>query len=206
MNSVSCDIFVINLEQDIMKKEHIQNHFREHGVENYTFIKAIDGRKLSGDELLEVYDEKKALEVHGRPLARGEIGCTLSHLECYKKIISQNLPGAFIFEDDVVFSVDTTCLMKKIQNNSAQLKTGVVLLGYAKYVCTYNTLINLTNKYCLKKIHKAGFSHGYFITHKAAQEILNFFSPISFPIDIWRRVQNGCSVNVYSCFPYCIDV
>ena len=129
------------------------------------------------------------MEVHGRPLARGEIGCTLSHLECYKKIISQDLAGAFIFEDDVVFSADTTCLMKKIHDNFAQLKSGVVLLGYSKYVYTYNTLIHLTNKYCIKKIYKAGFAHGYYITHNAAKEMLSLFQPVSFPIDIWKRVQ-----------------
>ena len=61
------------------------------------------------------------------------------------------MAGAFIFEDDVVFSADTTCLMKKIHDNFAQLKSGVVLLGYSKYVYTYNTLIHLTNKYCIKK-------------------------------------------------------
>ena len=123
MSVNSFDIFVINLKKDILKKEYIKNHFRDHGIENYTFIKAIDGREMSCEDLLKFYDKKKALEVHGRPLARGEIGCTLSHLECYKKIISQDLAGAFIFEDDVVFSADTTCLMKKIHDNFAQLKS-----------------------------------------------------------------------------------
>ena len=57
-----------------------------------------------------------------------------------------------------------------------------------------------------KKIYKAGFAHGYYITHNAAKEMLSLFQPVSFPIDIWKRVQKNCSLSVYSCFPYCIGV
>lgn len=206
MKNTHQHIFVINLEKDIKKKEYIKSHFREHGIEDYSFIKAVDGRKLSSDQLVEVYDENQALKVHGRLLARGEIGCALSHLECYRKIISQDLPGAFIFEDDVVFTSETRFLMGKIYEHCSKLKSGVVLLGYAKYVCKYKNFLNLSNKYRLKKIYKAGYAHSYFITREAAEQMLSLFSPISFPIDIWKRVQDGCAVDVYSCFPYCVKV
>ena len=59
MSVNSFDIFVINLKKDILKKEYIKNHFRDHGIENYTFIKAIDGREMSCEDLLKFYDKKR---------------------------------------------------------------------------------------------------------------------------------------------------
>ena len=40
--------------------------------------------------------------MRGRDIGIGEIGCALSHLSIYNKILQDGLAGALIFEDDVL--------------------------------------------------------------------------------------------------------
>lgn len=68
----------------------------------YQWVKAIDGELLDAQELGRVYRPKDTTaSIYTQPLSRGEIGCYLSHLECYRLIIEQNMPYALIMEDDM---------------------------------------------------------------------------------------------------------
>ncbi len=97
--------YLINLEkrQDRLKNfiENIETYLQDIQIEK---INAVDGSILD----LNNVDLKKNINPWNfknlkEKTLRGVIGCCLSHLNCYKKIIESNDKYAIIFEDDCVF-------------------------------------------------------------------------------------------------------
>ena len=89
-------IFVINLERSIDRRTYMQNQLNKFNVK-YQFFSAVDGK-----EKKDLYDEKKAIKRYRHPFVDGEIGCSLSHIGVYKKMIEKNISEALILEDDVL--------------------------------------------------------------------------------------------------------
>ena len=100
MNNIP--IFIVNLKKDTEKKAHMQQLCKQHGLD-CQFIDAVYGKEVDENELAKVYDRKRALEERGRELIAGEIGCTLSHKNIYRKIVNNHIEQALVFEDDITF-------------------------------------------------------------------------------------------------------
>jgi GR25 family glycosyltransferase involved in LPS biosynthesis len=94
-------VFVINLDRCVEKKKRMKK--RLHNI-NHTFINAIDGKKLNDRKLKKMNGNvlKEWRDPHsGRNITWGEIGCTLSHYNIYKRCVDNNIENAVILEDDV---------------------------------------------------------------------------------------------------------
>lgn len=99
----------------------IQN-FKFFGIE-YEFISEIYGKNLSDKELEKsVYDYKNCF------ITLGKIGCALSHLKIYQKMLDENIPYALILEDDAIFTQDTLKYIRKIDEFLKQSDFELVLL------------------------------------------------------------------------------
>jgi glycosyl transferase family 25 len=61
----------------------------------YSRIRAVDGGALSAEQ--EVYHQHELR----RRLSRAEIGCLLSHIDAWRRIVEQGLAAAIVMEDDV---------------------------------------------------------------------------------------------------------
>lgn len=64
-----------------------------------------------------------------RQPARGELGCSLSHYLVLNHIVKRNIQRAFIFEDDVSFTVDPTPVIQKLDSWSQDHRAFVVNWG-----------------------------------------------------------------------------
>lgn len=71
-------------------------------------IRAADGSSLPQ----ETVDEVNARNIWFRPLVRAEVGCLLSHRECWQRIAAGAEPFGAVFEDDVLLSQRTTALLQ----------------------------------------------------------------------------------------------
>jgi glycosyl transferase family 25 len=69
----------------------------------WSFVDGVDGESLSAQELREVYDEVRAVQTCGRPLAPAEIGCALAHRRVYELMAQRRLDAALVLEDDACF-------------------------------------------------------------------------------------------------------
>jgi len=67
----------------------------------YNFIDAVDGKNLDKSYINKYYSSHETKKLHGRELTRGEIGCSLSHLSLYKKMVTDGSDYAVILEDDI---------------------------------------------------------------------------------------------------------
>lgn len=94
-------IFVINLNESTERLERLKSEFERIGLD-FERIPAVDGRKLSENQIFEHYSSKLNRKKYFVPLSRPEIGLYMSHLKACEKIISESLDFGIILEDDIV--------------------------------------------------------------------------------------------------------
>lgn len=170
-------IFVINLKKDEKKREKIKQELEKYNLD-YELIEAIDGNKLSEKELeLLVKDYKKAY------LAKGEIGCALSHQLAYKKMQENKLHHALILEDDVEFDEKISSLLSDMDEFLADKKRFLCLAYKSKRV--FKPLSYETKKgFKIRESYEASRLHAYFITLQAAESIMKINQPIILEADM----------------------
>lgn len=94
-----CHCFVINLEKQEKRREIISKQLNALHIP-FEIFPAVNGRLLTQEQISQLYDREKALKKGYYDLTLPEIGCALSHINIYKKIVSENIPYALILEDD----------------------------------------------------------------------------------------------------------
>lgn len=184
-------VFVINLKKDIKKREQITQECEKHHLE-FELLEAVSGKDLSQDELLQKVS-KPALEY----LTLGEIGCALSHLAIYNKIISDDIPYALILEDDAILSPDLDSVLSAIISQIKPDQKRVYLLYKTEKVYS-NRVTPLNNDYLLYESRTPTYTHGYIITNKAARTLLKINSPVLVEADAWHTFYFMSFLKIYA--------
>ena len=118
-------IYIINLKRRTDKKRAMQKRLDDLKLKipylKYEFIEAVDGHVID-KEWLKQNDAAPLISWRDpkirRPLTRGEIGCMLSHIYAFDKIIESGKPG-LIIEDDAIFSDN---FVEKLNEMKTELK------------------------------------------------------------------------------------
>lgn len=94
-------IFVINLNESTERLERLKSEFERIGLD-FERLPAVDGRKLSDNQILKHYSPELNRKNYFVPLSKPEIGLYISHLRACEKIVSEELDFGIILEDDIV--------------------------------------------------------------------------------------------------------
>ena len=193
MNQLQC--FVVNLKRDSEKRNKIVKYLDNLNLD-YSFIEAVEGRDLTDAEIAENVDSEKAFARLGRHLSKGEIGCALSHLSIYKKIVDEKIEVSLILEDDV--KVDYPEAAAHIEAISHiledQLETvDCILLGHhPRYSRELETVTSVFERIKINKRVRLGWfterpvgAYAYLLTLEGAQKRLREFEMITKPLDHW---------------------
>lgn len=199
---------VINLEKNKERYERFMGSYdlKEIPIERFD---AIVGKDLDPEKHLSknAYNklllmEKRGYRTQHSELSRGAIGCYLSHVELYKKLINDNCEYYLIFEDDAILLPDSYNTILEILKTAPKdwdiinLSVGYgythykdfVSYEYIKYKHFYGTLCYIINK-------------------KGARKFLEEFEskPMTMQIDskMSHMIQNDKLV-MYGCKNYCI--
>lgn len=95
-------VYVINLAQEIDRKNSIEKQFKKLDFYNYSFVEGVYGPSLTEEVKTKLYNNKLAEKINTSLIDR-QIGASLSHQKCYSSIVTNNIAHAVIIEDDVVF-------------------------------------------------------------------------------------------------------
>jgi glycosyl transferase family 25 len=87
-------IYIINLTEDIHKRNYIITIMKKYGI-NFSLV-IVD--RISHETLSEIGEYL--------PISINEFGCCLSHLWCLYQIINKKFKNAIIFEDDIILHKD----------------------------------------------------------------------------------------------------
>ena len=127
--------FIINRESDIIRKEAIIKQIQNINEIEFEFFSAVIGDSLDEGKLLSL--ATKISSSHNEinwSILNGEIGCYLSHLSVYNKIVSDNSNNDWylILEDDIIISQHFIDFMNKKNTNEILEKTGfgIIVLGF----------------------------------------------------------------------------
>ncbi|HBM2949262.1 TPA: glycosyltransferase family 25 protein [Klebsiella oxytoca] len=94
-------VFVISMKNDFDRRKAISDKLKRYNIQ-FEFIDAVVGKDLPLSRIDSI-DLSGAVARKSRNVSLGEIGCTLSHIKAYEKIIDGNIPYCLILEDDAIF-------------------------------------------------------------------------------------------------------
>ena len=94
--------YLVNLDRAPDRLEASSRLFREAGIP-FERIRAVDGSQLTPAERRAACPPFRFYLGNAHRVLPGEIGCALSHLQCWKTAFAGGEPLAAVFEDDVEF-------------------------------------------------------------------------------------------------------
>lgn len=146
----------------------------------FQYFDAIEPHQI--DETL----KNTGIELKNCALTKGEIGCFLSHLSLWKKIIDNNLPYMAIFEDDIYLGSEAKPFLKDnswIPENVEIIKLEAFSDSVQVELFSKKNLINDRSLFLLKGRHLG--TAGYIISNRGARNLFNYISELKVvkPID-----------------------
>ena len=195
--------FVINLDFEIGRKALMEKQLAGVGFP-YEIVSAVNGKNLSPEYISRVYDETGAYAIQGKPLSQGEIGCALSHLSVYRRLIEKRLPAALVLEDDAYLHESISRLAGPLFDHIAKTSQPTIYLLTHLLRYRRKPVLKLGSTYSLHQIVDACCAHGYLINQLAAKAMLEAFDPIRYPIDAWKRIAEAGHIQVLGLHPYVV--
>ena len=192
--------FVINLKR---RPDRLEN-FRENCPLKFTVIPGFDGRNFENESEFE-----KNMLKNFTCLSLGEIGCFISHIRVFQKIVDEGIQIALIMEDDAIFCKDFSTEYAKVIREIPE-NTDILYIGgrfEAGFKMSSGQRIserivrhtNLVNDYDADRT-----AHAYIVSLRFAKYILEQFNStsISVALDHWLImlcILNNIQIN--SAFP-----
>ncbi len=187
------DVFVINLEKDIDRKSFIESQLSNLNI-SFEFVKGTLGKDISKDEINMIYDKKKTFKNLCRELTKSEIGCAISHIGIYRKIVNENIPYALILEDDVCLTESLPEILQQLEGQLDHQKPDLILLS--------NAIVDDKQKesfYPNIYPFKSGFfTSSYILTNLSAKILIDDLFPLKDVADCWNRLKKNKVLNIYA--------
>jgi glycosyl transferase family 25 len=195
--------YVINLQRSAERRNFMEVHLSEFPELDCRFISAVDGKILNPAELLISYDEGKAVVKFEKPLLAGEIGCALSHIECYKKMLAERKKFVLILEDDIIMSAYFPLMIPALSEWLSSDAPRVVLLTPCRLHWKWPSM-PLSQHHNLHKICKTAWSAAAYLINDAAAAVLaeNLF-PVYAVADDWQYLRQTFKIDVRVTIPHC---
>jgi len=130
-------IVVINLAKDKDRRKRISEELTDKNLE-FTFFDAVYGAAIPEGEIQKYYNKENSIINSVKPLSKGELGATLSHLKIYQEMLDNEIERMIILEDDAVLTDDFLEALELIDELPSNWE--VFLLGYSsnrKYPCMF---------------------------------------------------------------------
>ena len=159
------------------------------------FVKAIDGRTMTEEERHLRFDYDGSVNLYGRNLNAGEIGCAMSHRKVYELLLNNDNPYALVLEDDIKIFRDLNAMdLQGIESLLNDSKPRVMMLSgdYGYY-----------NKQSIVRLYSAVGAYAYIINKAAARLILAINPPCSVADDWMFYKRKG--LKLYAAYPYMVD-
>jgi hypothetical protein len=177
-------IFVISLARAPDRREAISEHLRSLGLE-FEIVEAVDGAQLSDSDCI-------SLLAKNVTYIRGVIGCYLSHIRLYERIIQDNIDIALILEDDARLNPD---IIPAIRNGIGYTSFDYCLLDCDDVSETTPVFYDLETRQILTPgfpVYETNVGpallHAYLMTNEGAKNRVAHAWPIYKPVDIYSHL------------------
>lgn len=180
--------YAINLDKNIKKFDELNKSFNKLGIYPERF-KAIYGKDLDKDYIDRIthpyvqYTIENGRSIDADVANEGSIGCSLSHIKLWEKLLYSDQDYFLILEDDAFPNYeenlinDINSYLNKVTETDK--KWDIIYLGYSKSFINKDNKIN--DIYAIKSIIFT--THAYIISKKGAAKLLEKAFPIIHQID-----------------------
>lgn len=189
--------FLINLDKNPERLAESTRQLSAMGVA-FERVKAVYGKDLSAMEKRTAVNRFRWWCAQGRRVRDGEIGCALSHLDVYQRIIGDGLDYACVLEDDNRYRDNFAEVLHRVAELVDVKKAQVILFTNFTDDRAQNGEIQIV------PAKSDQCTAGYLITRLAAERILAANYPLHVPCDFWRRWVNAGLIELYHAFPTCV--
>jgi glycosyl transferase family 25 len=191
--------FVINLESSKLRMAEMNQRLTEMNLA-YERMPAVNGSQLSTEELHSFYQPALNKKLYRRPLSAGEIGCYMSHRNCWVKIQEQQLDLALILEDDAEMSDQLSALLSNIEKIQQPWDI-IKLCDPPKKKAVLNSVqLHIDFKLCLyKKVPSR--ATGYVVSLSGAKKLLQARETFARPVDDDMQFYWEYSGNIFGVEP-----
>lgn len=185
--------YVINLKDSVDRRDAVLAETARYLFMDVELIEAVDGRKLKPEEVEGCFDLQKFSSRYYRMPKEGEIGCTLSHRICYRKLLESEEQFALILEDDVnfIYPKDLETILYDILVGYKDNRPHFITL--AMHFLYYPKKYRKLGKYTLYRLNDAHGTCAYLINRQAAEYLLSVSLPFmvadDFPFIRKRGIQ-----------------
>lgn len=200
-------IFVISLERNKERQNIISNRMNQLGLD-FEFFFGVDGSTLSEEEL-SLVDQEFCKNNFGHSMNKSEIGCAMSHIRIYEKIVSENISHALILEDDAYL---LSCVPEILASVMKKPSFEMLYLFHGKakrwplwhklphdYRLVHYRSPSSTSKRCIIG------AVAYALSLNGAKKILDVAYPIRMPADYLTGLIQKNSLKTFGIEPNCVD-
>jgi glycosyl transferase family 25 len=186
-------LFVINLERRKDRYEYTMNHLKKFNIDHdkINIFKAFDGTHLNNNgkkylyykELFFKQIEKNKIKNMSYNynyfdyFTKGEVGCFMSHLILWKKMIDEDIENAIIFEDDCVFNESFLPTMNKVLTEDIKKIDDFLIIWIGgKMVDNYSNHMNIkiTENISIKREPHPYGTFSYILSKKGATILFKY--------------------------------
>ncbi|WP_392344156.1 glycosyltransferase family 25 protein [Pseudoalteromonas prydzensis] len=194
---MSIPLYIINMQGCEERWYTTQTRLNSIGMEAERFSATV-GKQLSETELQTWYCPSKNKKYYHRDLTKGEIGCYVSHMRIWQKMVDENIAVCVILEDDLFIQphlknvIEATLELQhwdliKLSDNrdfpfidTATLQDGLTLGNY-------------------KKVPNGG--QGYILSLEGAKKLLTR-KPFYRPVDVDMQFHSEVGLHIIGIKPY----
>jgi len=148
----------------------------------FVFYDAIDGRNKLPDQYEREIDRDLTMKRWGCHMSDAEYACALAHVGVYNYILSNNLSGAVVLEDDAILGKN----FKQFISKSCYRHYSMIFLAHSQiYAYRWTAKELFPGGTVWKPVTNPSSTVGYSISARVAQKLLLLMKPIHQPADMW---------------------
>lgn len=195
-------IFVINLDRAPDRLSFMEKQFAGLSL-SFERLQACDGKTLTQDQIKNYYDAALNRRNFVRPLQPGQIGCYISHLTAWQKILDDQLDFAVILEDDVTILNN----IEEVLETLARHVEGWSYIRIQKGDRPRRILSrsSLGNFELLEEFKGLAEMFGYALTKTTAQTLIEKRRHFGRPVDIDLQYTWETGIMPLDMRPWCIE-
>lgn len=165
--------FIIHVRGNDVRKEYVKRQMEAQGI-SYEFI--LDGNKedLTNDILDRYFCDGGEVPMHGQ---YPQTSCVYKHLLACQEIISRNLDGALILEDDIrLYGNFSEMFMRSMEEYNKLHSDEPFLANYEESSLLFIPRSQRRKGQLLYKATRDRFAGCYYLNRKAAEAIMAYVS------------------------------
>ncbi len=197
---MTAPVFVINMETSRDRFDATYNRLMESNVEATRFNATV-GKSLSAKEVSHWYDAAANHKRYHRDLTPGEIGCYISHMRVWQKLVDEKIPYAIVLEDDLHIEPSFADVLANI----ATLRDWDMIKLSDNRANSFFQHKSLGGGFTLGNYRKVpNGTQGYAISLSGAKKLLQR-KPFFRPVDVDMQFHSEVSLNLLGMKPYAIS-